>query len=141
MAQLIGKNEGVDYVRGMVHQRPSHTMEYPSETNIRGNAKAAGRRSEGERHHHATGGAVEAEIEKKRHGGMMHHERHERHADGASVGEESAMKRGGMRRCHKAMGGMMPGGVHDDVMLSQRQPMASAVSPMKRGGATHKRER
>jgi len=140
MAQLIGKNEGVDYVRGMVHQRASHTMEYPSDTNMRGGAKAAGRRSEGERHHHATGGAVEAEIEKKRHGGMMH----EKHAAGESVGEEptgAAMKRGGMRRCHKAMGGMMPGGVHDDVMLSQRQPLAGATNPMKRGGVAHKRER
>ena len=73
MTQLVGRNEGVEYVRGMVHQRESTGMEYPSDSNSRGNAKAVSNsenKSGNNYQRHAAGDVVEDE-DKKAMGGMM----------------------------------------------------------------------
>lgn len=61
MAQLVGTNEGVNYIKKMVHQRESTGMEYPSGTNMRGDC----------REHHASGDMVGSGM-KKAMGGDTH---------------------------------------------------------------------
>ena len=65
MSQLVGRNEGVEYVKGMVRQSESTGMEYPKDSNMRGGAKAGGNRGENDRHHHATGDMVQDDVMKK----------------------------------------------------------------------------
>ena len=73
--ELVGKNEGISYVKSMVHQRAATGMEYPSDTNMRGNSKQC-------REYHAAGdmvgkadgdmvGKADGDMVKKAMGGMM----------------------------------------------------------------------
>jgi hypothetical protein len=65
--ELVGKNEGISYVKGMVHQRESTGMQYPSDTNMRGGSRS-------HREHHAEGdmvGKADGDLVKKAMGGQM----------------------------------------------------------------------
>ena len=91
MAVIVGKNEAENYINSMAHQRDSFT-EFPTNTNMRGDARFIGKRGENDVERHAAGG----EIGK------------EKHAMGDGVGNmrgdiqddvmrgPSTMKRGGM---------------------------------------------
>ena len=69
MAYLTGhKNEGIDYVMKMPSQRKSDDLEYPGNTNMRGGARAGGKRGENDIEHHAEGDMV---GEKRAMGGPM----------------------------------------------------------------------
>ncbi len=94
MTQILGKNEAIDYVNGMARQRDSEGMEFPTNTNMRGGARAGGSRGENDvRERHAAGDVV-GEDDKP-----------EAHAMGMGVGMRNdsmrrpmpgAMKNGGM---------------------------------------------
>lgn len=59
MTQILGKNEAIDYVNGMARQRDSEGMEFPTNTNMRGGARAGGSRGENDvRERHAAGDVV-----------------------------------------------------------------------------------
>jgi len=97
--ELKGRNEGIAYVKGMVNQHSSYDMEYPSGTNMRGGATAAGgpEKAASGRERHAEGDMVGEE--KKAMGGMMNGPR-----SGAMRGPQSGampeqeMKCGGKMR-------------------------------------------
>ncbi len=79
--ELVGKNEGIAYVKGMVNQRESTGMQYPSDTNMRGGSR---------REHHASGdmvGKADGDMVKEADGDMV------KKAMGGQMGPQSnAMK-------------------------------------------------
>jgi hypothetical protein len=99
MTQIVGRNEAIAYVDGMARQRDSEGMEYPTNTNMRGGARAGGSRGENDRERHAAGDAVGADDEREAHamgmdvGRFIPRDNVMRSADNVM---RSAMKRGGM---------------------------------------------
>lgn len=130
MAQLIGRNEGVEYVKKMVHQRESVGMEYPSDTNMRGSSN---------RHHHAEGDMVEADkdrSQKHSFGDMVNTVENAFHADGDMVSSNNKKARGGMMRQRHADGDMvMPVQAPNMVRPNNLQNMASSVGQTMRNSA------
>lgn len=101
MAQLVGKNEAVDYINGMNRQRPSEGMEYPTNTNMRGGARPGGHRGENDREHHAGGESVGQDdvMEREPHNmgmGVGNMSRRMMPRDNAMPQNNVMMKKGGM---------------------------------------------
>ena len=115
MAQLVGRNKGVEYIKNMPHQRDSYGMEYPTDTNMRGGAKAGGNRGENDI-------------------------RRECHAEGDMIGRERGMGHAEGDMVEKKRGGMMRHAQGDMVQMSPR-PMSNArMMAHKRGGKVHHEE-
>ncbi len=139
MATLIGKNEGIEYVHRMVNQRSSGQLDYPSETNIRGNAKPGHRDENSHVAHLVSHGPDHTFISRGARKGREHHAKGDvvgggAH-DNAMMGPSSeAHRRGGdvgrKRSCH-ADGDMVQG--QPSPVIGQGKPIQPVA--MKHGGS------
>lgn len=117
MTELVGRSAEIAYVRNMPNQRPSHGMEYPTNTNMRGGAHAAGRER------HAAGdmvGGISDDVRAQANNmrDMAQDAARQRYATGGSVGDVRdnilAQNNSMMRTARQAHA--MGGAVHNNVM-------------------------